>query len=56
MIVYDLGGNYYSVYNSLEKLSEKFTAYPIAAAAGTDNGMYAVLTRSAEYKVSNIFI
>ena len=50
MIVYDLGGNYYSVYNSLEKLSENSTAYPIAAAAVSDNGMYAVLTRSAEYR------
>lgn len=50
MIVYDLGGNYYSVYNSLEKLSEQSTAYPIAAAATSDSGMYAVLTRSAEYR------
>lgn len=50
MIVYDLGGNYYSVYNSLEKLSEQSTAYPVAAAAVSDSGMYAILTRSAEYR------
>ena len=49
-ITYDLGGSSYSVYNSLQRISEGSTAYPIYMAASSDSGHYAVLTRSAEYR------
>lgn len=49
-VTYDLGGTSYSVYNSLGRISEGTTAYPIYMAAASDSGSYVILTRSAEYR------
>ena len=50
LISYDLGGTSYAVYNSLGKISGESTAYPISSASAAENGSYAVMTRSAEYR------
>ncbi len=50
VISYDLGGTSYAVYNTLGKISGESTAYPISSASAAENGSYAVMTRSAEYR------
>ena len=48
-IVYDLGGNNYSIYNSFTKVHSNETDYPISYIAAADNGWYAVVSKDAEH-------
>ncbi len=49
LLVYELGGVQYSLYNSNAQLYSGECDYPISAAAVSDSGMYALVTASKEY-------
>ncbi len=51
-LVYDMGetSGAYTVYNAFSALKSVKCDYPVSGAAMSRNGMYAILTRSAEYK------
>lgn len=49
-ILYDRGYNSYSVYNSHSLISEHSTEFPIMHISSAQNGNYAVLTRTREYR------
>ncbi|MBE6632161.1 MAG: WD40 repeat domain-containing protein [Ruminococcaceae bacterium] len=49
-LVYDLSGNNYSVYNAFSQLYTEELDYPISGAAMADNGMYAIVTKDAEFR------
>ena len=53
LLVYEMGGKQYSLYNSTAKLFEGSTEYPISGAAVSDSGMYALIT-SAERSTSSV--
>lgn len=50
LVVYDLGGKNYSVYNTLTKLDSKTLDYDICGAAVSENGTYAIVSRDSEYR------
>jgi len=50
LLVYGLSENTYTVYNTFSQLHTETLDYPISAAAVSDKGMYAIVTRSAEYR------
>ncbi len=50
MLVYDLGGNSYKLFNNFSSLSEGSYDYPISCAAVSREGMYAVVTASLDYQ------
>lgn len=50
LYIYDQGFNTYSVYNSFSCLKTFTTDYPIYKIAGSDSGVYAVLTKANNYK------
>ncbi len=49
MLVYDMGGNSYSLYNSLTRIYTETLDFPISGGTVSDSGMYAVITRTREY-------
>ena len=49
LLVYEMGGMQYSLYNSYTQIFSGKTDFPIYGAAASDSGMYALLTRSEEY-------
>jgi len=49
VLLYDVGGKQLSLYNSFSKLSEKILDYPIYGADISDNGNFAVITKSEDY-------
>lgn len=49
LLVYELGGTRYSLYNSYAQIFTGSTEYPITDAAVSDCGMYALVTPSAQY-------
>ena len=49
LLVYELEGNQYSLYNSYTQLHTGKTSYPIRCATMSPCGMYAVVTRSEQY-------
>ena len=49
LLVYDMGGREYSLYNSYTQIHAGKTDYPINGADVSDTGMYALITESAEY-------
>lgn len=49
-IVYDLGGNSFSVYSPLMRVYREELDYPILGISAADDGCFAVLTRSREYR------
>lgn len=51
-LVYDMGetSGAYTVYNAFSALKTVKSDYPVTGAAMSRNGIYAILTRSAEYK------
>lgn len=49
LLVYELGGMQYSLYNSYTRVYEGETSYPITGAAVSDSGMYALISSSQEY-------
>ncbi|MCI8589469.1 MAG: hypothetical protein HFE77_01990 [Clostridiales bacterium] len=50
LYLYDQGFHTYSVYNSFACLKSVTTEYPIYKIAGSDTGVYALLTKSNNYK------
>lgn len=50
MLVYDLGGYSYGLYNNFSKLTGESYDYPISCAAVSEEGMYAVVTKSLNYQ------
>lgn len=55
-LVYDISGNTFALYNSFSKVYTESFDYPITDAAISDSGVFAVLTRSADYKsVVNVY-
>ncbi|MBQ5612353.1 MAG: hypothetical protein IIU88_01420 [Clostridia bacterium] len=55
LLVYELGGVKYSLYNSYTQVYAGETAYPISGAAVSDSGMYALISSSAQY-VSEVYL
>lgn len=49
MLVYDLGGESYALYNSLTRIYTGSLDFPISCGAISDSGMYAVVTKTREY-------
>ena len=49
-ITFGRGGKSFSVYNSFVRVHTETTEYPIYAAAAGDNGHFAIVTRSRDYK------
>lgn len=56
LYIYDQGFNTYSVYNSFSCLKTFTTDYPIYKIAGSDSGVYAVLTKANNYKGACIYL
>ncbi|MBR6681754.1 MAG: hypothetical protein IKL40_02075, partial [Clostridia bacterium] len=50
ILVYGLSENTYAMYNTFSKLHTESFDYPIIAAALSDEGMYAIVTRTTEYR------
>ena len=56
VLVYDMSGNSFALYNSFSKVYTESFDYPITDAAISDSGVFAVLTRSSDYKsVVNVY-
>lgn len=55
LLVYELGGVKYSLYNSYTQVYAGETAYPISGAAVSDSGMYVLISSSAQY-VSEVYL
>ncbi len=49
-IVYDISGTTFSVYNSFARIFSKTLEYPVSAAAFSDDGTLAVITRDISHK------
>ncbi len=49
LLVYELGGTQYSLYNSYTRLCTGASDYPIFGAAVSDSGVYALISRSEQY-------
>ncbi len=49
MLLYDMGGTEYALYNSLTQIHTEKLDYPISGGTISDSGMYAVVTRTREY-------
>ena len=49
LLIYDLGGTEYSLYNSYTQIHTGKTAEPIRGAAMSKSGMYAIVTQSSQY-------
>ncbi len=49
LLVYELGGTQYSLYNSYTQIHEGKSDYPIYGACVSDSGMYALISRSEQY-------
>jgi hypothetical protein len=49
LLVYEMGGTQYSLYNSYTQIYVGTSAFPIYGAAVSDSGMYALISRSEEY-------
>ncbi len=50
VLIYDLSGSSFSVYNSFGLLYEETLDYPISSAAISDSGMFLIATRTKEYR------
>ncbi len=56
VLVYDMVGTSFALYNSFSKVDTKSYDYPISDASISESGVFALLTRSAEYKsVINVY-
>ncbi len=49
LLVYEMGGQSYSLYNSYTQIFSGKSDYPIWGAAVSESGMYALISRSAQY-------
>ncbi|MBQ8140440.1 MAG: hypothetical protein IJ038_01950 [Clostridia bacterium] len=50
VLVYDMSGTSFALYNSFSKVYTESFEYPITDAALSDSGVFAVVTRSSDYK------
>ena len=50
MLVYDLGGNSFELFNNFSRLAGETYSYPISCAAVSNDGMFAVVTKSLDYQ------
>lgn len=50
LLVYDTGGDSFSIYNSFAKVYTEKLDYPVTNAAFSKSGSFAVITRSAQYE------
>lgn len=50
MLVYDLGGNSFSLFNNFSLLTSGSYDYPISLGAVSPDGMYAIVTKSLDYQ------
>ena len=56
MLIYNIGGTTFQLYNSLSKKYEESYSYPIGCAALGDTGTFLITTRSMEYRsVVNVY-
>lgn len=55
LMAYDFFGNSYSLYNSFSQLYSQSTEYPISNAALSDSGVYAIVTKTQEYRSVVLF-
>ena len=49
LLVYELGGTHYSLYNSYTQIHSGISEYPIQTVSVSDSGMYAIVAASEEY-------
>lgn len=49
LLVYEMGGTQYSLYNSFKRLYSGKTEYPIQKAVVSESGMYAIVSASKDY-------
>ncbi|MBR6708295.1 MAG: hypothetical protein IKL84_01295 [Clostridia bacterium] len=49
LMLWDLGGHQYSLYNSLTRIHTETLEYPIRGGTISDSGLYAVITQTREY-------
>lgn len=52
LLVYELGGTHYSLYNSYTQIYTGISDFPIQTAVVSDSGMYAIVSASEEYTSS----
>ena len=50
MLVYDLGGNRFKLFNNFSMLTEGSYDYPISMGTVSPDGMYAIVTKSLDYQ------
>lgn len=50
LLIYGLSENTYTIYNTFSQLHTEVLDYPITGAALSDKGLYAIVTRTAEYR------
>ena len=50
LLVYDSGGNSFSIYNSFSKVFTEKLDHPVIDACFSESGRFAIITRSAEYE------
>lgn len=50
LIAYDIGGESYSIYNSITRIVSKKTEFPIVCASVCDNGSFIIVTESDQAK------
>lgn len=56
LLTYDVSGNSFALYNSFSKVYTETLEYPVTDAAISDSGVFAVVTRSSEFKtVINVY-
>ena len=56
VLVYDISGSSFALYNSFSKVYTESFDYPVTDAAISDSGVFAVLTRSSDYRsVINVY-
>ncbi|MBQ4575995.1 MAG: hypothetical protein IJA85_12505 [Clostridia bacterium] len=55
LMVYDLGGDHFSIYNSFTQLYTESFSFPISCADISDSSAFAVATRNLEYKTEVLF-
>ncbi len=55
LMVYDLGGNTYSIFNTFAAVHSDALDYPVTGAVYSESGRYAMVTKTAEYR-SAVFV
>jgi len=55
LLVYDLGGNSFSVYNTFSRINNGSLDYPITGGVNSDSGMFALISKTSEYR-SAVFV